>query len=491
MRTAQRARLIMALGALACLAWTDRAVGQGIISPSAGPINSSMAGASVAAPIDFGASYWNPAAISGLERPEFLLGSALILPSIHLQTVLPADSIAGLYPPTDRSGLSRSNSGVASNLATGTAFRLSDDSPWTLGLGIFGLAGGGVNFPGSNGQPLLSPQNPPRSFGYGPLYSNISILEITPIASYQATKKLAIAAGPVITASGVSFAPAFFAPNPRNSFRLPTFPNATNSRPFWGGGFQIGLLYNLNENWNFGFSYKSPVYQERWSYNASTSNGTARYIGLQAGVPEIISWGVAYKGLPKTLIDVDLRYLDYADTPLFGQKVINGGLGWRSVFAVATGVQYQFSDKLTIRGGYLYNTNPIPTTATLFNAQAPGITTNTLSLGGSYKLTPDITASAAWVHGFRNSITGGVEQIPGGSARIDTQSDSIVLGVNIQFGKVRKFGASPGEETVVPASTTTTTTPTPTTPSPADRPTAPLPDGAVTASTGPLPAVSH
>jgi long-chain fatty acid transport protein len=41
--------------------------GQGIIVPSAGPINSSMAGASTAAPVDFGGSYWNPAILSGLD----------------------------------------------------------------------------------------------------------------------------------------------------------------------------------------------------------------------------------------------------------------------------------------------------------------------------------------------------------------------------------------------------------------------------------------
>ena len=376
-----RARLAMALGVLTCSTGPSRVNGQGLVIPTAGPINSSMAGASTAAPIDFGSSYWNPATISGLDRQEFLLGSALILPSIHLQTTLPAGSVGGRFPTTNRSGTSRSNSGVASNLATGTAFRLSDDSPWTFGLGIFGLVGGGVNFAGSSTQPLLTPRNPPRTFGVGPIYSNLSMLEITPIASYQATDKLAIAAGPIITSTGASFAPAFFAPNPRDGFGLAGFPNATNSRPFWGGGFQAGLLYNLNEDWNLGFSYKSPICQERWSYNAAAQNGSARCIGVQAGLPEILSWGVAYKGLPKTLIDVDLRYFDYKDAPLFGQSVSDGGLGWRSVFAVATGVQYQLTEKLTLRGGYLYNTNPIPSTATLFNVQAPGITQHTLSLG--------------------------------------------------------------------------------------------------------------
>ena len=84
-----------------------------------------------------------------------------------------------------------------------------------------------------------------------------------------------------------------------------------------------------------------------------------RTIGIQAGLPEILSWGVAYKGFERTLIDVDLRYIDYANTPLFGTKVVDGGLGWQSVFAVAMGIQYKATDKLSLLGGYLYNTNPV------------------------------------------------------------------------------------------------------------------------------------
>ena len=46
---------------------TSPAWPQGLVLPSAGPINGSMAGASVAASIDpAGALYWNPATISAL-----------------------------------------------------------------------------------------------------------------------------------------------------------------------------------------------------------------------------------------------------------------------------------------------------------------------------------------------------------------------------------------------------------------------------------------
>jgi long-chain fatty acid transport protein len=419
--------------------------GQGIISPGAGPINLSMAGASTAAPIDFGSSYWNPATLSGLDSQEALIGTQLIIPSIHLQTRLPAGSVNGVFPPENRFGTSRSDGGVLSNLATGTSFRLSDDSPLTFGLGVFGVVGGGVNYAGSSTTPLLTPNQPPNFLGFGPIWANMSLLQLAPMVSAQMTDRLAIAGGPVISTGTVNFAPAFFAPGPKSPDGLSTFPTATNSRPFWGGGFQLGALLEVNENWNLGFSYKSPIWQERWSYNASTPAFAARRIGIQAQIPAIYSWGVAYKGIDRALIDVDLRYIDYANAALFGQSVPDGGLGWRSVFAVATGAQYKLSDRLTLRAGYLYNTNPVPSPATLFNVQAPGITMHTLSLGTSYTLTDNIVVSAAYVHGFRNAISGGVEQIPGASARFDTQTDSIVMGLNIKFGAARKPAASPVE----------------------------------------------
>jgi long-chain fatty acid transport protein len=325
------------IGILLLLGAVSTSHGQGIIVPSAGPINSAMAGASTAAPVDFGGSYWNPAILSGLDDQEVLIGTALAFPSTHLQSSLAAGAVGGLFPPTNRFGEARSNSGVAPGLATGFSFRLADDSPLTLGLGVFGLVGGGVNFNGSYQVPILTPRQPPNYFGVGPIYSSVSLLAINPMASYQFTDKLAIGAGPIITGGTPSFNPAFFAPGPRDAYGLRTFPVATNARPFWGAGFQVGLLYELNDNWNLGFSYKSPIWQERWDYNAANPNLSPRLIGVQASLPQLLSWGIAYKGLPRTLIDVDLRYIDYANTQLFGQKIADGGLGWQSVFAVALG----------------------------------------------------------------------------------------------------------------------------------------------------------
>ena len=248
---------------------------------------------------------------------------------------------------------------MASNLATGVSFRLSDDSPTTFGLGVFGLVGGGVNFAGSYTTPILTPRQPPNYFGVGPIYANTSFLVIAGTVSRQVTDRLAIAGGPMVLSGSTAFNPAFFAPNRSAQQILPTFSPGTNGRPFWGAGFQLGLFYNLNDNWNLGFSYKSPIWQERYGFNSYSPNFAPKRIGIQAQVPEIFSWGIAYKGFERALIDVDLRYFDYANTDLYGVKPIDGGLGWQSIFAVAVGGQYQFTEKLTLRAGYLYNTNPI------------------------------------------------------------------------------------------------------------------------------------
>src|SRR5262245_15008793 len=95
-RIMKLARAAVMIGAV--LMGPSSAMAQGVIAPGAGPINRAMAGASTAAPVDFGSAYWNPANLGALERPEFLLGSELIIPSTHLTTSLPAGAINGILP---------------------------------------------------------------------------------------------------------------------------------------------------------------------------------------------------------------------------------------------------------------------------------------------------------------------------------------------------------------------------------------------------------
>ncbi|MFM7149067.1 MAG: outer membrane protein transport protein, partial [Gemmataceae bacterium] len=129
---------------------------QGLILPSAGVINTSMGGASTAAPIDaIGAIYWNPASISGLGRSEVGISSGLVYPSIHASSTLSVPDFKNGGPPRVFSGETRSDSGVAAIPTIGMVYQ-EPNSDWTFGFGLLAIAGGNVNFPGQQGNPIFT-----------------------------------------------------------------------------------------------------------------------------------------------------------------------------------------------------------------------------------------------------------------------------------------------------------------------------------------------
>ena len=238
MQTKHGARIFSTLCVLASLVWSPGASGQGLVVPSAGPINSSMAGASTAAPVDFGSSYWNPAAISGLERQEFLLGSALVIPSIHLNTFLPADSVGGVFPPTGPLGPGEERQrGGRRTWPRGCRSDSATIRPGRSGLGVFGLVGGGVNYAGSNSVPLLTSRQPPNTFGFGPIYANHVAAGDRPdgLLPGHRPARHRRRADHHLGQRQPSTRPS--SPRVRRARSgFPTFPSATNSRPFWGAG---------------------------------------------------------------------------------------------------------------------------------------------------------------------------------------------------------------------------------------------------------------
>src|SRR5581483_8335189 len=110
------------------------------------------------------------------------------------------------------------------------------------------------------------------------------------------------------------------------------------------------------------------------------------------------------------LLSGDLRYMDYGSAQLLGDAIQNGGAGWESIWVVALGARYCVTDRISVQAGYIYNQNPVPENLALFNTQLPCIITNTISAGTYYQATDSIGVSLAYIHGFKNSITGTVLQ---------------------------------------------------------------------------------
>lgn len=413
------------LAALCCCALPSVVLAQGFVLPGAGPINNSMGGAAVAAPLDAtGAIHWNPATISGLPQSRVDIGAGLI--NVRHK----AYSTVGAV-----SGDTRSSAGWTP-LPAIAAVAKQPDSPMTIGLGLNTIGGFFVNFPASTSNPIF--MAPPA--GFGNVYSRLSILQIAPTAAYQLSKHVSVGVSPTVTIADLQANP--FGPGPPN--KDGTFPAGYNSRLRYGMGVHAGIYVTTDSDWNFGFSVKSPQWFEKFHFNSVDSDGTPRKLTVNLEYPTILSLGTSYTGFDKWLLAADVRWLNYGSTPFFGDpagfNAAGGvsGLGWKSVFALALGAQYQINDMMSVRMGYTWNENPIPESKTFFSLQAPAIQTNSLSLGATMKLNKAMQMHVAWQHFFSNSIAGpfyapGVGPVAGTNLKIRESIDFIFTGMSIVF----------------------------------------------------------
>jgi len=421
---------------LAATGFVQDTYAQGIVIPGVGPVNRSMAGTGVAAPLDAaGAIHWNPASISGMKSSEFIIGAELLYLSTYVGSTVEANAFGPEVPPVPLSGETRSDSGVSILPTVAVVFQ-PEDSRWTFGLGMFSIGGFGINLPGSS---AAAPQNPILSpaFGSGPVYSKLAVLQLAPTAALKLTDRLSIGFAPT-----VDIADAALDPNPFASPLLGP-PEATHTRTIWGLGFQAGIYYETENCWHLGASYKSPQWFEEATYYGTTALGEPRTDTLKVTCPAIISLGAAYSGIPRTVWAVDLRYLDYSNSQLFGDDTgyrPDGawtGLGWQSVFSLATGIQYQLTDALSLRVGYCYCDNPIPDENTFFNIASTAIYQHIISVGASWNVTCRTSLVLAYLKAFENSISGPwvneLGAVPGTSVTARQTIDCLVAGLQVKF----------------------------------------------------------
>jgi long-chain fatty acid transport protein len=421
----------------------DRAAAQGLFLPSAGPINQSMGGASTAAPIDSaGAMYWNPAAISGVQSREMSFGFGMLLPSSDLVSSVPANTFGAGVPPIDLTGATGSEPGTCA-IPTISFVSRGQDSPWAIGMGIFGVGGFSVNYAASTGaNPILSPQAP-NGIGLGRVYGKGEFYQLAPTVSYAVTEKFSIGISPTMTMATVSLDPFFLSPpNDANGDGFFTYAPGTGVRTIYGGGFSVGAYYITDVGLHFGASYKSQQWFEDIRAKSADELGAPITVRADFDLPSITSLGMAYDGFDRLLFSSDVRYFAYSDADGFRQSGFTPtgaaqGLGWRSVFSVSNGVQWTVGPRLALRGGYSWNQNPIVNSQAMFNVQSSLIIQHWLSFGGTFRWSDRVSSSIAYTHGFENSISGPIV-LPAGTFPTTSVSeyvsvDILTIGMTVNY----------------------------------------------------------
>jgi long-chain fatty acid transport protein len=366
----------------------------------------------------------------------------LLWPQTTVSSSLPANTFGPGIPAVPLFGSDRADNGIFPLPSVGLIYK-PDDSMMTYGLGMFAVAGFGVNYPASRPfpytNPILTPQFP-NGFGFGNIFSELQVLQIVPTAAIQVTDRLSVGGGPTLSLASLRLDPLVIATPDSNGM----YPPGSHTRMTWGGGFELGAFYKLNNSWQLGASYKSPQWFEDFHFESVDQNGNPRNVPFSADLPMIVSGGVGYTGFDRLLLAADFRWIDYADADGFRLSGFSPtgavqGVGFRNIFAMSLGAQYLLTDKISVRAGYSYNQDPVQQNLTIFTVAAPTIIEHTMYLGASYRVTDALSLSLAYVHAFENSITGPyvtplTGPLPNTSVQYTTSADTFLVGATVRFG---------------------------------------------------------
>jgi long-chain fatty acid transport protein len=426
----------------------------GHIMQGVGAVNMSMGGASTAQPLDIsGAMQWNPATLSTFDSKIFKLDVGLFFSSPELSSSLPAGMLGAGAPAV--SGTTKDDRGMSPMPAIAMVWG-KEGSKHTFGASAFGISGFGVTFPEEANNPFSATFNPtvnsnPINYpqaagGFGHIESDYMLLQVGLSYAYEISDKFSIGIQP-----NIDYAALELAPNPTANPSAAGYPT-TDKASAIGFGAQFGLFYDSGFGLKLGASYKTAQkFSELEFNNTYLDNSTAKN-KFQMDYPAILSLGFGYSTSDIDLA-VDFRRVDYENTEGFAetgwtQTASVKGFGWKNISILSAGLQYKGIDKLPLRFGYTYSSNPIPEEVTFFNIPATAVIKNAYQFGLSYVVNDSWKLDAVYHYGDSNGATEGQllnpmaispsnpnGAIPGTSVSYEMTTSMVQFGISYTFNK--------------------------------------------------------
>ena len=433
----------------------------GHIMQGVGSVNMSMGGAATAQPLDIsGALHWNPASISVFDDKILKLDVGLFFSSPELYSKVPEFDAMGQQTGNYFSGTTEDDRGTSIMPALAFVWG-KEDSKHTFGASAFGISGFGVTFPESNSNPINMPQN---MGGFGHIESDYMLLQVGIAWAYQITDEFSIGIQP-----NVNYGALELAPNPLASPDFPPpfgsgkgYPTSDKASAI-GYGAQIGIFYDSKIGLKLGASYKTNQKFGEFTFKNTYLDGTAAPdVEFQMDYPAIASVGAGYS-IGDIDLAVDFRRVFYENTEGFEAKgwqfaesgpmtgfptgAVNG-FGWKDMSILSVGLQYKGINKLPLRFGYTYSSNPIDEELTFFSIPATAIIKNAFQFGFSYKVSNTIGIDAVYHYGDSDGKTSGnllrsdfisennpYGAIDGSEVSYEMTTSMVMVGIRYTFNK--------------------------------------------------------
>ena len=405
------------------------AFGQAAAMRAVSPISEGMAGAVTAAPVDAaGALYWNPGSITGIEGDDMSLNFGSIWSVSTLGSTMHT-------PYGTFSGETESDGG-AIPVPSMALVKHVKDTPFTIGLGIAGIAGAKCNYGGSGS--LVSSTGVPNfdanpilsDAGLGRLSAEVMVFQMAPTVAMKLNDHLSIGVAPTVTMANIAASPLFLAPADQNG----GWPDGSGSHYTWGAGFQAGVFLQTDACWDFGLSFKSQQWMKDFHFYY-VEDGQAVSYRYSLDYPMIVSLGTAYRGIEKWLFTADMRYFNWSGVDGFGDAGVNHGLNWDDNFSFSVSATNQLTQRLALRCGYCYATPAIDDEATLYNIGSSLTMEHSAHVGMTVDMSDRWLVSASYTYVFADENCGPLNAANPAAGEVWTESAAHAawMGVSKRF----------------------------------------------------------
>ncbi len=390
----------------------------GYLSNGIGVQYKSIAGAGVALKISPLGAAINPASLAFLDT-GYDINISLFNPNREFTVSGNPSGAPGTFGLAPGTVESSSTLFVIPALAANWA--ISDNS--SFGLAFYGNGGMNTNY-----------ESP--VFGFDPTGVDLQQMFLQPTIAFLLGEKHSIGVSPILAyqrfkAEGLGQFGGF-------SSNAGALTDNGYSSSF-GFGARIGYIGELHEMLSLGLSFQTPIKMGKFE----------DYAGLyaeQGGFDIPMNWtaGVAFN-LMLMEVAFDVKRIYYNDIASIGNPLAplaqgiplgadeGPGFGWENITVFKIGLTYPVSEEWTVRGGFSFGDQPIPSTEVLFNILAPGVIKNHVSFGISRIINYENELSFFVTRALSETVSGGNPlEVPGGQT-IDLTMDQWEFGVGYSF----------------------------------------------------------
>jgi long-chain fatty acid transport protein len=185
----------------------------------------------------------------------------------------------------------------------------------------------------------------------------------------------------------------------------------------YGGGVRAGLMAELMPGFRLAVAGSTPMWMSNFD----------KYKGLFAeqggfNIPPSVTAGLAWDVAADWTLMADYKHIFYSSVTSVGRSMTvpnplgasNGpGFGWSDVDVISVGAEWRATPEFALRAGYAHNTNPVGPEDVTLNILAPGVVTDHIATGFSYRFGQNSILDFSGMYVPEHSVSG-IEVTPMG-----------------------------------------------------------------------------